>query len=516
MNELKLSQWIETAEKLKPKLNETIIVPVAIVQAFPDSDPFRRWKLVSEGCSQDLEDYLMTDGDSVILDFGNHLTGHFSIAVRGEGRGVDSPARLKMTFGEIAAEVIEPFDPYQGGLSRAWLQDETVNIDVLPSVVKLPRRYSFRYVKIEVVAVSPNFKLRLSRTEVVSVTSAGGEPDPLPMNVSETIRRIDEVSIHTLRECMQTVFEDGPKRDRRLWIGDLRLQALANYATFRNFDLVKRCLYLFAGLPREDGLLAACIYEQPNPVTGQEHILDYAALYGATLLEYGQASDDWITVQDLWIVVKRQMEILCQYIDKNGLFCAPPKAWVFIDWCERLDRTATMHAVYVFALRQARELAERIGTEAEVIDFDRQIEETVIAARNAYFDTEKNLFVSGPNRQVSWATQAWMVISGIASRSEGRTALKLVHNLTDAVRPGAPYLYHYVIEALLICDMNVEAKALLESYWGSMVDHGADTFWEVYDPQVSRLSPYGNYLINSYCHAWSCTPTYLIRSCGLQ
>jgi hypothetical protein len=36
--------------------------------------------------------------------------------------------------------------------------------------------------------------------------------------------------------------EDGPKRDRRLWLGDLRLEALANYETYRNFDLVKRSL----------------------------------------------------------------------------------------------------------------------------------------------------------------------------------------------------------------------------------------------------------------------------------
>ena len=42
---------------------------------------------------------------------------------------------------------------------------------------------------------------------------------------------LDRVSQRTLRDCMQTVFEDGPKRDRRLWLGDLRLQALANYAT---------------------------------------------------------------------------------------------------------------------------------------------------------------------------------------------------------------------------------------------------------------------------------------------
>ncbi|MFK4470291.1 hypothetical protein ABH897_000006 [Paenibacillus sp. RC73] len=34
---------------------------------------------------------------------------------------------------------------------------------------------------------------------------------------------------------------------------------------------------------------------------------------------------------------------------------------------------------------------------------------------------------------------------------------------------------------------------------------------ELYDPHNKAFSPYGSYLINSYCHAWSCTPTYLIR-----
>ena len=52
---------------------------------------------------------------------------------------------------------------------------------------------------------------------------------------------------------MQTVFEDGPKRDRRLWMGDLRIQALTNYQTYKKSSLVKACLYLFAALPMEDG-----------------------------------------------------------------------------------------------------------------------------------------------------------------------------------------------------------------------------------------------------------------------
>lgn len=57
--------------------------------------------------------------------------------------------------------------------------------------------------------------------------------------MEEELKKIYEVSVKTLAECMQDVFEDGPKRDRRLWIGDLRLQALANYVTFDNVELVK-------------------------------------------------------------------------------------------------------------------------------------------------------------------------------------------------------------------------------------------------------------------------------------
>ena len=95
---------------------------------------------------------------------------------------------------------------------------------------------------------------------------------------------------------MQTVYEDGPRRDMRLWyvqsspcitklpadiiaqraisrIGDLRLQALCSYATFKDYDLAKRCLYLFAGMPFNDnGLLAACVYEKPTPHFGGNSI----------------------------------------------------------------------------------------------------------------------------------------------------------------------------------------------------------------------------------------------------
>jgi alpha-L-rhamnosidase len=59
--------------------------------------------------------------------------------------------------------------------------------------------------------------------------------------------------------------------------------------------------------------------------------------------------------------------------------------------------------------------------------------------------------------------------------------------------------------------MKDKALDLLKDYWGGMIEKGANTFWEVYDKNDPRFSPYGNYLINSYCHSWSSTPAYFFR-----
>jgi alpha-L-rhamnosidase len=209
------------------------------------------------------------------------------------------------------------------------------------------------------------------------------------------------------------------------------------------------------------------------------------------------------------------MELLAQHLGRDGLFAAPQGAWVFIDWSRPLDRTAAMHGAYLYSLRQAQELARTAGDRQEAEVYSRRIRQMTAAARRAFLNPKTRLFVSGPESQVSWATQAWMVLSGVATADEGRAALRAVRALPAAIKPGAPYMYHYFVEALLQCGMKEEALELIRSYWGGMVHAGADTFREVYHPSDPTLSPYGNVLINSYCHAWSCTPAYLLRSGGL-
>jgi hypothetical protein len=49
-----------------------------------------------------------------------------------------------------------------------------------------------------------------------------------------------------------------------------------------------------------------------------------------------------------------------------------------------------------------------------------------------------------------------------------------------------------------------------------MVEARADTFWECFDAENAKASPYGDVRNNSFCHAWSCTPTYFLRGKLLQ
>jgi hypothetical protein len=506
-----LKGWAAKAESLIPELLETEQLPVHLVRAVAAPDAPLRFRMETESPASALAGRQLRRGDSVIVDFEGHRTGYLSFRLATEGREPDAPVRLRFTFGEVPTDVAEPLYPYKGELSEAWLPDEVINVDYLPQSVRMPRRYAFRYVKIEVLDTSPEFRIRFEDLKAHAVTSARGTPAPLSKE-TPLMQRIDAVSIATLRDCMQTTFEDGPRRDRRLWIGDLRLQALTNYQTFKSNDVVRRCLYLFAALPRADGLVAACVFEKPVARYGGLHIVDYAALFNVTLNDYVEATGDVETGRDLWPAAKRQLEIIGRDVNAEGLYIDPKNMWIFIDWSDKLDRNAAIQGVLIYAYRKTLALARRIGREGDVAEYAARIERMVAAARKHYWDSSKHVFVSGPNRQVSWGSQAWMAIAGVSSRRESADAMRTAIADPNAVRPVTPYLYHYVVEGMLAGGLKKEARALLESYWGGMIAAGADTFWEIYDPAQPLRSPYGDIHINSYCHAWSCAPSYLLRS----
>lgn len=200
--------FLEKADINCPKLFETEIVSDSVVKIVPDENAFFGVRAVECGKNRSV----FQTNDTFILDFHDHRVGYLSFRLRHDTQYLDAPVKLKLRFGETAYELSRDFADYRGGLCPSWLQEEILHIDS-PDIVRLPRRYCFRYLEVTVLA-SPR-PVRLTDFAVTSVSSADYSAlEPLPEGTDPELVAIDRVAAKTLADCMQTAYEDGPKRDR--------------------------------------------------------------------------------------------------------------------------------------------------------------------------------------------------------------------------------------------------------------------------------------------------------------
>ena len=463
-------------------------------------------KLIHSNARKTFSNRVLKTSEPFVVDFYNHYTGYVSLDFDFVGSPVDAPILLKIKFCEHKDELKENSDDYHGWVSKSWIQEELIHIDNLPSALKLKRRYAFRYISVELIASSSRYDVLLNGIELDSVSSAGNFDEIV--GDSELEKRIDVVALRTLHECMQYEFEDGPKRDRRLWLGDLRLQALTNYHTYKNYDLVKRCLYLFAGTTDKNGRIAPCVFTSPKVIADDSFILDYSLLFVSTLKDYYENTHDEKTLQDLLPVATKQIMNARGYFVNDVLADKNELGWCFLDWNLNLNRQCGEHAVYIYAEKDLISLYKEIGLSTDELEID--LKNKIKAGFEAFFDKKLGVFVSGETKQISFASNVWMILANDFSEEENR---KIFENL-DRLSPEpmvTPYMYHHYIEALIKSGLLDKARKKMNEYWGAMIDDEADTFYELFNPMNKEESPYGGKAVLSYCHAWSCTPSYLLR-----
>ncbi len=483
-------RFLEIARSLKPTLFER---KVGVLETLDGTD-YRTCQL--------------SKGDMVCLDFGTHLVGKVALKLGYTGSHPDAPVWLRLKFAERECELSENAEDYHGWISTGWIQQEQLHIDVLPSILELPRRYAFRYLQIEVLDVSSKYCLTIEDAFCIATTSAD-ERNLESILGTPRQAHLDAVACRTLRNCMQEVFEDGPKRDRRLWLGDLRMQALTNYETFRNFDLVKRCLYLFAGTTLAKGRVGACVFLEPEIEVDDTVMFDYSLFFITTLLDYYKVTNDLKTLKELAPTGWKQIELVQNYFDESGLVRdSDVLGWCFVDWNLGLNKQASAQGIYLYCLKAAIETARILGENdrAEALEADYAAKKQ---AAKMLWDEAKGFYVSGEGKQISWASQVWLVLGG--AENADSDLLKRLEDCQEAEKMVTPYMYHNYVDALISAGERDKALEALNTYWGGMLDEGADTFWELYNPENPNESPYGGTIVNSYCHAWSCAPAYFLR-----
>lgn len=501
--------FFKKAEQNEPILYKRLIYPASYGEPVRDDSRWFQYRFVEKEAPNDVR-----NGDSFYIDFGNHYVGYLSFEMRMKEQYPDAPVKVHLKFAENLYELESNFDTYEGTLPGTWLQQETVYIDE-PSVVKLPRRYAFRYLKFTVDATgyfrSPvefcGFELETETSAELTTYRA--------LEGSEELTAIDRVSCHTLENCMQRVFEDGPKRDRRLWLGDLRIQALTGYYTFpsdNTLAVIKKCLYLFAGHTEQGERTPECIFQLTNGNRCDGHALtDYSLLFPVCVCDYYEHTGDTTVVDDLFEVADSQLRIGWED-SKDGIVNTKEGWWTFIDWCPGLKKNTSLQGVFLYAIRKMIALCQQTGRDEKAKEYSQYEEIFRNAAREKLYDQESGYFINAyDEQQLSIHSQVWMILGGVVEGADAKELMQRIMKEKDAKIAVSPYMHHYVVEAMILSGMKKEALDYITSYWGGMVERGADTFWEVYVPDDFYASPCNNPVMNSYCHAWSCSAAYFIR-----
>jgi alpha-L-rhamnosidase len=315
-----------------------------------------------------------------------------------------------------------------------------------------------------------------------------------------TLTRIWMNSAYTLRLCMHDFMLDGIKRDRLPWTGDLAMSMVCNAYAFNDSEMVRRSLVALgrAGIKEKD-------------ING---IIDYSLWWIIAQDHYQLYFGDAAHLKTEWVRIQETLLSLSARCDPSG-FIIPAKSWLFIDWVDQKKWTA-LQILWWWAQESGARLAHRMGD----METEKQLKNSSISLRNnlikcAWSENSQCWLpdsdaLSAPTRHPNFLA----VISGLAKNDQWEGIKKILEN-DEVSQVGTPYMAGFENMALSRLGNIQLMLNRIKDYWGGMLERGATTFWEAYNPKQidnQQYSFYGRPYAKSLCHAWSSGPAAFLPS----
>ena len=318
----------------------------------------------------------------------------------------------------------------------------------------------------------------------------------------ELINQIWNMSAYTFHLNSREFFLDGIKRDRWVWSGDAFQSYLINRYLFFDKDLCKRTIIALRG---------------KDPIEQHINIIpDYSFYWLISIYEYYVMTGDGDFVERIYPRMESLMEFCLSRLDGNGFVSKVGDDWIFIDWAE-MDKQGAVCAEQMLLLKsleslaQCAEICRRDGTCYR--KWARELKERI---NQYYWNDEKGAYVdcfeSGKNNVTRHANIFALLFQCADDRQKGLIIERVLLN-DEITQIKTPYFKFYELEALCIIGKFDEVLKRIREYWGSMIERGATTIWEEYNPEVSgveQYAMYGDKYGKSLCHAWGASPIYLL------
>ncbi len=436
----------------------------------------------------------------ILFDFGKAMVGRFHLDI------------ADATGGEV-------FISYGDSLDLTRI-DHLLLRPGAQSYQPYERRFG-RYVMLTLRNLSGPVSIRRAWFELVTypVEPRGAFECSDPM-----LNRIWEVGRWTLRMNMHDHYEDCPFREQMLYCGDVRVASLLAYYTFGDYALARESLLKLARIQRDNGSIPNWGYIADKWPTV---IPEYPALWLITLHDYWLHSGDALLVVELWPNVKKLLTWYAQWHDETGLMRQLPNDLRadFVDNLSGIPMDGPVLAVqcfYYLALRGAQRMAKVAGDADTARTCDKRATHLAEAINARFWDEKLEGYLSclsGMGEETEHLTPdvdpklrqpLSQITNGMALYADVVPDERLKPTLRTLLEPkrASParsgYMGYYLVEALFRHHQDTDAVRRIREYWGGMIERGATTFWEVFDPSM----PEGRVLerLWSLCHEFCAGP----------
>lgn len=410
----------------------------------------------------------------ILYDFGCELFGFLFIS------NVKENESIHISYGESREEALD--------CEFAVVQEDVTG----KSSYKLRQR-AFRYIFLS-GTTSAELKAELEYQELKNAAKFRCD--------DEDVNKIRDMCAYTLQLNMREVLTEAVKRDRWLWGGDAYQAFKFVKYLCNDSDIVRRSLI---GLRGKEP-----VYEHINTIT------DYSLLWVIGVYEYYENYGDLDFIRFIYPRAVSLMEFCADREDENGFIVKKYGDWIFIDWSD-IDKTGAVSAeqmLYIAANRAMVKIANAIGADSK--KYSDKANELLHKVNRFFWNDEKGAFIdsfeSGKNN-ITRHANIFAILYDIATESQANSIIKNVLKSDSVSKITTPYFEGYELDAMgKIGDLDYIYN-MITTYWKGMLDLGATTVWEEYNPELSgadHYAMYGDKYQKSLCHAWGASPIYLL------
>ncbi len=423
------------------------------------------------------------EAPSVVLDFGRELTGRVELI-----SDSDTAVTVTVQMGESESEAMKV--PYLG-----------VNqLTIAAHGTGYGPKTAFRYAKIRFVDGGPELRFKAIRVDDIyyPVKYEGSFESSDPQ-----LNRIWEIGAYTAHLCMQDGVWDASKRDRGRWMGDTDVSGRVIEDVFGERPLMEDTLDRLMG--------PAPVDQHVNGIPG------YSSFWFTGVADYYRHTGSKEFLEREHARMVQLLAYVDKEFDERSVYANKSKVWLYVDWSPELNgdtpetRRATTLEFYR-AYHEAAWMLRELGDTANADKYEARAAQIQAGAQKYLLDVSTGTF--GPR----WETNAAAVIGGAAQPGQYDAIWKNVLSQVGERNTNgliiSPYYNYYVIRAMAEMGHREQALKWIRQYWGGMVDEGATSFWEAYDPSWYREDFHSSlqsdnrsgYFV-SLAHGWSSGPT---------